>query len=167
MSKRIYFSADVTDFLSLLFRYEVRYLIVGGEAVVYYGHARLTGDIDIFYDRTRDNADNLFAALNEFWSEDVPGISASEELLHEGMVFQFGVPPNRIDLMNVIEDVQFKDAWAHRNNTAIRIKRKKIMIHYIGLQDLIRNKEAVGRYRDKDDLMFLKTQAATRDKRAR
>jgi hypothetical protein len=168
MSKRFYFSADVTDFLSLLFRHEVRYLIVGGEAVIYYGHARLTGDIDIFYERTRNNAINLFTALEEFWDNGVPGIRTREELLIKGTIFQFGVPPNRIDLMNVIENVEFKDAWAHRNDALARMKGKKILIHYIGLQQLIKNKKAVGRHRDKDDLLFLNAQAAKmriRDKR--
>jgi hypothetical protein len=42
-----YFSPDILEFLRLLSIYKVRYLIVGGEAVIYYGHARLTGDIDI------------------------------------------------------------------------------------------------------------------------
>jgi len=46
-----YFSSDVIDFLQELARQKVKYLIVGGEAVNYYGHARLTGDVDIFYYR--------------------------------------------------------------------------------------------------------------------
>ena len=106
------------------------------------------------------NAINLFIALKEIWDNAVPGIAASKEMLTKGIVFQFGVPPNRIDLMNVIENVEFKDAWAHRNDTSARMKGEKIVIHYIGLQELIKNKEVVGRHRDKDDLLFLNTQAA-------
>jgi hypothetical protein len=41
------FSSDITEFLFLLHTYEVRYLVIGGEAVIYYGYARLTGDVDI------------------------------------------------------------------------------------------------------------------------
>jgi predicted nucleotidyltransferase len=47
MSK-IFFSSDIVEFLFLLHKHKVKYVIVGGEAVIYYGHARLTGDIDIF-----------------------------------------------------------------------------------------------------------------------
>lgn len=43
-----HFSKDVREFLMLLAKYQVKYLIVGGEAVIYYGYARLTGDIDFF-----------------------------------------------------------------------------------------------------------------------
>jgi len=58
-----YFSPDILEFLRLLSIHKVRYLIVGGEAVIYYGHARLTGDIDIFYDRTKENTKALFEDL--------------------------------------------------------------------------------------------------------
>ena len=77
------FSPDVIEFLSLLEHHGVRYLIVGGEAVIYYGYTRLTGDVDFFYDREPRNADRLFSALSEFWGGTVPGISNAEELLPE------------------------------------------------------------------------------------
>jgi len=37
------FSRDILDFLLLLHKQEVRYLIIGGEAVIFHGYARLTG----------------------------------------------------------------------------------------------------------------------------
>ncbi len=89
MKGQSYFSADIEEFLFLLAKHRVRYLIVGGEAVIYYGHARLTGDIDLFYETTENNVDRLFGALNEFWDRDIPGLHAPEELLRRGMIFQF------------------------------------------------------------------------------
>jgi len=65
MSKT-FFSSDIVEFLFLLNKHKVKYIIVGGEAVIYYGHARLTGDIDIFYDRGKENCIRLFEALSEF-----------------------------------------------------------------------------------------------------
>lgn len=49
------FSRDVLDFLLLLHKQDVRYLIVGGEAVIFHGYARLTGDMDFFYEATSEN----------------------------------------------------------------------------------------------------------------
>ena len=46
------FSADVVEFARLLQRFAVRYLVIGGEAVIFHGYPRLTGDIDFFYERT-------------------------------------------------------------------------------------------------------------------
>ncbi len=103
-----HFSEDIQEFLSLLHRHQVEYLIVGGEAVIYYGLARLTGDVDFFYDRTPENVNRLFNALTEFWSGDIPGIEKPEELLEEGAIIQFGRPPNRIDLINAIEKVSLR-----------------------------------------------------------
>jgi hypothetical protein len=150
-----YFSEDFLQFLSLLQRYQVRYLIVGGEAVIFYGHARLTGDIDIFYERSAENAAGLFAALDDFWSGDTPGIRQAAELLQKGMVFQFGMPPNRIDLINEIESVRFEKAWSNKTKASFTYKGKKSTMYYIGLGDLIKNKRAIGRNKDKEDLRFL------------
>ena len=155
MSKT-FFSSDIFEFLFLLNKHKVKYIIVGGEAVIYYGHARLTGDIDIFYDRRKENCIRLFEALSEFWDEDIPGINKQKELQKKGEIFQFGVPPNRIDLINVIENVDFTDAYKNRVQVKIKQKGKDFNIFYIGLNDLIKNKKAINRYKDKEDLKFLK-----------
>jgi len=44
---REHFSDDILEFLSILHENDVKYIIIGGEAVIYYGFARLTGDIDL------------------------------------------------------------------------------------------------------------------------
>lgn len=46
-----HFSPDTRAFIELLNTHGVRYMIVGGEAVIFHGHARLTGDVDFFFDR--------------------------------------------------------------------------------------------------------------------
>ena len=74
------FSPDILEFIRLLHAREVRYVVVGGEAVIYYGHARLTGDIDFFYDSSPENSAALFGVLKDFWSGSIPGIERMEEL---------------------------------------------------------------------------------------
>jgi len=88
-----YFSPDIRDFIALLHHHQVRYVVVGGEAVIHYGHARLTGDIDFFYDRVTENAEALFQALHAFWSGSIPGVETAGELQEEGVIIQFGRPP--------------------------------------------------------------------------
>ncbi len=149
------FSPDMYDFLLLLAKYEVQYLIVGGEAVIYYGYARLTGDVDIFYARDPANADRLYAAFRDFWGGPVPNLSSAEDLLQEGMIVQFGVPPNRLDLINTIDGVTFEEAWKGRHTLMIAGPKGQAAIHYIGLDALIRNKHASGRPKDLDDLRYL------------
>jgi len=150
-----HFSSDIHEFISLLSKYSVKYVIVGGEAVIYYGHARLTGDLDLFYEASSENAGRLFTALTDFWGGEIPGIKAPEEFLNIGTIIQFGVPPNRIDLINSIEDVSFAEAWASRTAEKIESQDKKYPVYYIGLEKLIKNKRAMGRHKDLDDLEYL------------
>ncbi len=164
MKTETYFSLDVSEFLFVLAKYKVRYLIVGGEAVIYYGHARLTGDIDLFYEVTRANARILFEAITEFWDGKIPGIEHKEELMKKGMIFQFGVPPNRIDLISHIQEVDFGPAWRGKQTEEISFRRKRFPVFYIGLNDLIKNKEATGRNRDKEDIRFLREAKKRRKK---
>jgi len=149
------FSPDVQEFLRLLHVHDVRYLIVGGEAVIFYGHARLTGDVDFFYDIDFDNVRRLFAALDEFWEGSVPGLGHPEELADSGFIVQFGVPPNRIDLMNRIDGVRFDEAWQTRTVVPLEVGEHVVPVNYVGLDALIRNKRAAARPKDMDDLPYL------------
>ena len=150
------FSPDTRELIALLHQHGVRYLIVGGEAVIYYGHVRTTGDIDFFYDGAADNAQRLHAALDEFWAGHIPNLSRWEELTEEGMILQFGVVPNRIDLINDIDGVRFADAWPNRLMLSMTHGSSTVEVPLIGIADLIKNKEASGRPRDTEDLKFLR-----------
>ncbi len=124
-----YFSPDILDFVVLLHRHNVRYVIVGGEAVIHYGHTRLTGDVDFFYDLAPDNAGALFEALLTFWSNAIPGVQTVGELQEQGVIIQFGRPPNRIDLLNQIDGVAFPDAWKTRTTVTVDTARGAVSIH--------------------------------------
>jgi hypothetical protein len=132
------FSDDTREFIALLDRFRVRYLLVGGEAVIYYGHARLTGDADFVYDPSLVNARNLYTALDMFWGGNIPGVSSPEELTEPDLVIQFGVPPNRIDLINTIAGVTFDQAWESRVVLSMDTPSGAIDIQLIGLEDLIK-----------------------------
>jgi hypothetical protein len=149
------FSLDIQEFLRLLSVHEVRAVVVGGEAVIFYGHIRLTGDIDIFYDCSPENAARLFAALKEFWQGAIPELADSTELENRGVIFQFGVPPNRIDLLNDIDGVDFETVWRGRTQVELETSPTSIPVSYIGLDELIHNKRASGRPKDVEDLPFL------------
>lgn len=164
MIRADHFSADTLDFLKLLFKYKVKYVIIGGEAVIYYGFARLTGDIDILYDREPENLERLFAALKEFWQGVIPGIKSKEELDDKEAVFQFGVPPNRIDLLSDITAPGFNTIWQHKVAETIQSEEGQVKIYFIGLSDLIANKKAISRPKDLEDLKYLEAITGGRDR---
>ena len=149
------FSPDFQDFLRVLHSHNVRFMIVGGEAVIFYGHIRVTGDIDVYYDREPGNAVRLFKALEVFWQGEVPQLEGPSGLEQRGVIFQFGLPPNRIVLLNDIDGVDFEGAWLRRTRAELSSSEGNTPFSYIGLEDLIRNKRAAGRPKDLDDLPFL------------
>jgi len=152
-----HFSPDTQALLLLLHGHRVRYLLVGGEAVIHYGYPRLTGDVDLVYDRSQGNAERLYAALSSFWKGDVPAVGAPEELTAEELVVQFGRPPNRIDLLSSLGSVRFEGAWRRRRVETLRIGRRRVPLPIISLPDLLRSKRDAGRHKDLDDIAVLTT----------
>jgi hypothetical protein len=153
-----HFSPDTRSFIELLHVHGVRYLIVGGEAVIFHGHVRLTGDVDFFVDPAPENLERLHAAVSAFWDGDIPGRITSEDFRPDGTVVQFGLPPNRIDLMNSIGPLRFDDVWPQRVEAVLALEREEIPLPYIGLDDLIECKRTVGRPQDLADIEFLAKQ---------
>jgi len=153
-----HFSPDICSFIELLHAHRVRYLIVGGEAVIFHGHVRLTGDVDFFFANDPANLDRVFAALDEFWDGDVPGLKGPEDLSAEGTIVQFGLPPNRIDLINSIDGIEFAEAWSGRVDAVLVTTGGDVPIPFIGLEALAINKRATGRPKDLDDLSYLITE---------
>lgn len=153
--KAFHFSPDIQEFILLLAKHKVRYVIVGGEAVIYHGYTRLTGDVDFFYERSSENARSLYEALIEFWEGVIPGVDSFEEFLKAGTIIQFGVPPNRIDLLNTVDAVSFEEAWKNKIDEEIESGSKKYPVYFIGVEQLIKNKMFVKRFKDMEDLKYL------------
>ena len=144
-------SPDILALLALLHEHSVRYLIIGGEAVIYHGYPRLTGDVDLLYEPTEANSERLYAALEEFWGGDVPLLEGPRELATPGIVVQFGRPPNRVDLISTAGTLRFASAWRRRATDQVRARRP-FPVFYIGLVDLLAIKREAGRHKDLDDV---------------
>jgi hypothetical protein len=151
-----YFSPDVRELIATFLRHGVRFLLVGGEAVIYHGYPRLTGDVDFWFEQTAANASRLFIALTEFWSGRIPGVVAERELLEPNVVVQFGRPPHRIDLVSSIDGVTFDQAWRGHVEERLELEGESpVPLAIIGLADLVANKRAAGRHKDLDDVEHL------------
>src|SRR5689334_15430104 len=99
------------ELLQSLKKFEVRYLIVGGYAVMKYTEPRYTKDLDIWVEPSPENSVRLFRALNEFGAPlDSDGIQ--EHSFSSGsVVYQLGLAPVRIDILTQITGVEFPSAW--------------------------------------------------------
>ncbi len=141
---------DFKEFIGLLNEKKVKYLIVGGFAFSFYAIPRYTKDLDILIERSKENIKKLMNVLKEFGFGNV-GLK-EEDFLNENNIIQLGYEPVRIDILVSIEGISFSEAW----------KQKKIGHYgdeecfYISIDDLIKNKEAAGRLRDKADVEILR-----------
>lgn len=142
----IRFPPDFKDFLKLLSSHKVRYLLVGGYAVGYYGYPRATGDMDVWIAMDPENAKKMVKVVRAF-GFNVPELSI-ELFLESGKVVRMGVPPLRLEILNSISGVDFTQCYAKRKVELI----DEIEVNFISLQDLKINKKKAGRYKDLDDL---------------
>lgn len=142
-------SKDLLEFIHFLNKNEVRYLVVGGWAVGLHGIPRYTKDIDLYICKSKENAEKILLALNDFGfgSLDIK----IEDLTRDEFVIQLGNEPNRIDLLTDIISVNFEDAWLNK----LVISRNGIEIPFISLKDLIENKKSAGRLQDLADVAAL------------
>jgi len=143
-------SPDFKELLSLLEKYKVRYLVVGGYAIMKYTEPRFTKDLDIWISTDEENSKVVYAALKEFGAP-LKGLSPVD-FTQEGYFYQMGNPPLRLDVMMSIPGVTFKTAWANRE----KVQVEDLVIPFISKADLIKSKEASGRPQDLIDAKELK-----------
>ena len=141
-------SPHYKELLQALNDCQVEYLVVGGYAVMKYTEPRYTKDLDVWVHNTTQNAARLFNALAKFGAPLQDDGVTPETFNQDGMVYQIGVAPVRIDILTQISGVQFAGAWQSRIASAIF----GVPVHFISLEDLIANKQAAGRNRDLEDL---------------
>lgn len=144
-------SDDLKELIGLCQSHHVEFMIVGAHALSLYGVPRFTQDIDVFFNRTSANVARLKAALHEFGIEITSEAGAALAEDPRGMVV-LGREPNRIDLLNFLDGVEF--APAYRRATLGTLAG--LEVSYISLVDYIKTKEATNRPKDIDDLNRLR-----------
>lgn len=147
-------SQDFKEFIALLNKNRVRYLVIGGYAVTVHGYPRYTKDLDIWVHAIPENAHRLLDVLREFGfgSLDI----REGDFTKQDHIVQLGYPPNRIDILTTPVGIDFETCYAARK----RIKLSGVMVNFIDIENLKRNKKAAGRTQDILDLENLQNRAA-------
>jgi hypothetical protein len=140
---------DLREFVELLNALDVHYLIVGAFAVAHHGYARYTADVDLFVEKSSENAERILRAIEQFGFGDI-GLS-KEDFESKDHVVQLGVSPNRIDILTILSGVSFEEAWDSREWGMIG----ELRVPFISRDMLKRNKLAIGRTQDLADLEHL------------
>ena len=140
---------DFKELLELFNGHKVEYMIVGSYALAYHGAPRFTGDIDIFVKPSLDNAQRILSALSDFGF----GLLSLtiDDFQNPDSVVQLGVPPVRIDIMTSITGV----TWQEADKGKLEGIYGDIPVYFLGREQYIANKRAIGRKKDLADLESL------------
>ncbi len=137
---------DFKEFLKLLNANNIKYLLIGGYAVGYYGYPRPTGDMDIWIKKDEETAEKTVKVLNEFGFNSLD--LTKELLLKEKQIIRMGIPPFRLEVSNFIDGVDFDECFAEKENVDLDgVQTNLISLHHLKI-----NKKASGRYKDLNDL---------------
>lgn len=142
-------NSDFKELLRAFNNCQVKYLIIGGHAVMKYTEPRYTKDLDIWVKADIENSAAVYAALKAFGAP-LTGMT-EDDFAHEGHFYQIGVAPVRIDILMSIKGVTFDEAWANRVESDIG----RTQAFFISKSDLIKSKRATGRPQDLIDAELL------------
>lgn len=154
------FTSDMRELLEIFERRGVEYLLVGGFAVNYYGYVRTTQDVDILLRPTRENAERIMEALDEFGFGQA-GIPA-ECFTREGTAVHLGEEPNRIDLLTRLKGVSTEAVFGNLK----RVEYEGIQLNIISFEDLLACKRSSSRPRDLADADELQKTMASKKRNA-
>jgi hypothetical protein len=112
---------------------------------------RYTGDLDIFVELSPRNAKGLTKALREF-GFNLPRVQPAL-FLKKGKILRLGVEPMRLEILNKIDGVAFKECFKSRRVA----KLGDLKINFIALPQLLKNKRASARQKDLADVEALTT----------
>jgi hypothetical protein len=150
---------DFSEMLSALCGAGAEFLVVGAHALAAHGRPRATGDLDLWIRPTEDNAQRVWQALAAFGAP-LENLNVGD-LSDPDVVFQIGVPPNRVDILTAIDGVEFDAAWKRK----IQVQLAGLQIPVLGRADLVANKRAASRPKDLADLAWLEAEDPSREDR--
>ena len=148
-------NSDFSDLLRLLAEHQVRFLVVGGYAVIRYTEPRYTKDLDLWIEPTAENAERCFRALAAFGAP-LTGLGPLD-FTQQGYIYQMGVPPTRVDVLMSLQSLSFADAYDRR----VAIELDGLTIPILSKDDLIASKLAAGRPQDLLDVESLRDSPST------
>jgi hypothetical protein len=139
-------NSDFKELLQTFNEESVRYLVVGGYAVIHHSQPRYTKDLDLWVEPTAENARRVAKSFLKFGLplDEV----TQEDFATEGTQFFIGIPPCAFDFLTTISGLVFSHAWENK----VLSDEDGVAVPYLGKADLITAKKAAGRLQDLADL---------------
>jgi predicted nucleotidyltransferase len=151
---------DFRELLESLNSARVKYLVLGGYAVIYYGYRRATDDLDIWIETSPENSRRVSEVLQDFGGFSPAKVKPSL-FQKPGMVFICGREPVRVDFLTGPSGLDFDTSYAKRRI----VNWDGIKVPLIDMGDLKTNKRSAGRAKDLADLENLPAHPAKKSRR--
>lgn len=146
------------ELLGVLTDHQVRFVVIGGVALIARGVQRATEDLDVSYARDRENLVRLAAALHTLHPR-LRGVPAElpfvldEVSLRNGLNFTLDTDLGPLDLLGEVPGLGTYDA-VDAVASSLEIEGKSVLV--LTLEGLERSKRAAGRPKDLVDLGYLR-----------
>ena len=124
----MFVNSDFSDLLRLFNANQVKYLVIGGYALIQYAEPRYTKDLDLWINADASNAQAVYRALREFGAP-LADLTAAD-FAQEGYFYQMGVPhdPSVVDISGSL-------MWSA--GPGLSMKDRGLSVPFIARQDLI------------------------------
>jgi len=147
---------------SLLEKYKVQYMLIGGTAVALNGYYRysmnnageLTSkpDIDIWYNPTYGNYFNILKVIEEL-GQDITAFKNEQSPNPRKSFFKLDFEDFTFD---ILPEIKAKIRFIEANKRKETVEIDNTSIHFMSYPDLVRDKEETARKKDLDDIEQLK-----------
>ena len=159
---------EIAPFVKLLDEHEVRYVIIGGIAMMLHGSAHVTYDVDFAVARDLGNISKIVAALKPLHPklrgvpDEVPFV-LDERALKNVMNLTLDTDWGALDLLGDVPGVNgFEQLWG--NSVAIEVEGVNVRV--ASLEDLLKMKRAANRTKDQNHILELEGIQRVRDEAA-
>jgi hypothetical protein len=149
--------ADFSVLIRALVSHDVRFVVIGGVALILHGSSYVTEDIDLAFERTRDNAERIAAALKPFrprprgFPADLPFVFDAQTIV-SGQVLTLQTSIGAVDLLGEVPGVgTFTDVW----NRSEAVTDDDMTFHILTIDALIAAKRTANRPKDQPGLLEL------------
>ncbi len=143
---------DLRRLLEALADAGVDFVVIGGIAGMAHGSALNTDDVDVAYDRSRDNLEKLAAALRELEAKlrgpNIPGdlpFILDAETLRQGANFTF---ETKFGVLDILGDPAGAPSYKALADQAVPVEIARVRVRVSSLDHLIAMKVAAGRPKD-------------------
>ena len=150
---------EIAPFVKLLDENSVRYVVIGGIAMMLHGSAHVTQDVDFAVARDSKNLSSLAVALAPLHpklrgiSEDVP-FMLDERMLKNTANLTIDTDWGALDILGDVSGVKsFDELWQN----SVTLELEGVQVRVASLEDLIRMKRAANRLKDQNHLLELES----------